>query len=210
MNLLMCAPLRDSRGTIRYFIGAQVDVSGLVKECTELESLQRLLDQAQNQQEGSEEKDEPHEEKKDEFQELSEMLNMGELATVRKHGGRMHREAQDDLDSDSISMTSYKPRLLLKEHSPDIAKPSSRSIDLRGNGRLGGVYQHVRRTAHPLIAFTNCCSICWFGLTRRCEFFLHPLLSEFQGFSNLLSSTRLGVRTVSATNSPQLLQKGEE
>jgi hypothetical protein len=210
MNLLMCAPLRDSRGTIRYFIGAQVDVSGLVKECTELESLQRLLDQAQNQQEGSEEKDEPHEEKKDEFQELSEMLNMGELATVRKHGGRMHREAQDDLDSDSISVTSHKPRLLLKEHSPDIAKPSSRPIDLRGNGRLGGVYQHVRRAAHPLIAFTNCCSICWFGLTRRYEFFLHPLLSESRGFSSLLSSTRLGVRTVSATNSPQLLQKAEE
>ena len=44
MNLLMTAPLCDSRGKIRYFIGAQVDVSGLVKECTELESLQRLLE----------------------------------------------------------------------------------------------------------------------------------------------------------------------
>jgi hypothetical protein len=38
----MMAPLCDSRGKIRYFIGAQVDVSGLVKECYDLESLKRL------------------------------------------------------------------------------------------------------------------------------------------------------------------------
>ena len=43
MNLLMIAPLLDSRGNIRYFIGAQVDVSGLVKDCTDLESLQQLV-----------------------------------------------------------------------------------------------------------------------------------------------------------------------
>ncbi|QKX63302.1 uncharacterized protein TRUGW13939_10471 [Talaromyces rugulosus] len=30
MNLLMCAPLCDSKGRVRYFIGAQIDVSGLV------------------------------------------------------------------------------------------------------------------------------------------------------------------------------------
>lgn len=38
----MMAPLCDSRGTIRYFIGTQVGVSGLVKECYDLESLKRL------------------------------------------------------------------------------------------------------------------------------------------------------------------------
>ena len=43
MNLLMIAPLYDSKGNIRYFIGAQVDVSGLVKECTALEGLQTLV-----------------------------------------------------------------------------------------------------------------------------------------------------------------------
>ncbi|KAK3359781.1 hypothetical protein B0T25DRAFT_109581 [Lasiosphaeria hispida] len=32
-NLLMCAPLLDSRGMIRYMIGAQADVSGLAKDC---------------------------------------------------------------------------------------------------------------------------------------------------------------------------------
>lgn len=43
MNLLMVAPLFDSRGKVRYHIGAQVDVSGLVKEAAGLESLERLV-----------------------------------------------------------------------------------------------------------------------------------------------------------------------
>lgn len=45
MNLLMCAPLVDSTGTVRYFLGAQIDVSGLAKGCSGLESLRRLVDQ---------------------------------------------------------------------------------------------------------------------------------------------------------------------
>lgn len=44
MNLFMTAPLCDSRGVVRYIIGAQVDVSGLVKDCSEMDSLARLLD----------------------------------------------------------------------------------------------------------------------------------------------------------------------
>ncbi|KAK8058370.1 hypothetical protein PG994_008818 [Apiospora phragmitis] len=43
MNLLMVAPLFDSRGMVRYHIGAQVDVSGLVKESAGLDSLERLV-----------------------------------------------------------------------------------------------------------------------------------------------------------------------
>lgn len=139
MNLLMCAPLCDSLGNIRYFIGAQVDVSGLVKECTEMESMQRLLMEHQQRGEGEDETYN-YREKKDEFQELSEMLNMGELATVRKCGGRMHRETQDDYD-ERPSASSHRPRLLLKEPTDANEPLKSRS---RGSGRLSGVYQHVR------------------------------------------------------------------
>jgi hypothetical protein len=42
MNLLQCAPLCDSQGKIRYFIGAQIDVSGLAMEGAQMESLQNL------------------------------------------------------------------------------------------------------------------------------------------------------------------------
>ena len=141
MNLLMIAPLCDSRGLIRYFIGAQVDVSGLVKECTELESFNRLMVEQRNGQYSLNQHNRAEDvAKKDEFQELSEMLNMCELSTVKKWGGRMHREHQDeDIEGESMS-GAHKPRLLLKEPSPDLNK----TFNLNGGGgKLSGVYQHV-------------------------------------------------------------------
>jgi hypothetical protein len=140
MNLLMTAPLCDSRGKIRYFIGAQVDVSGLVKECAELESLQRLLE-LQERGEAAPDVHKPSPEKQDEFQELCEMFNMSELTTVRKHGGRMHTDSQDE--SDSMSLHSQQPRLLLKD-----PLDTADSIAARASGKLGGVYQNVSHPSH--------------------------------------------------------------
>lgn len=82
MNLLMTAPLCDSRGTIRYFIGAQVDVSGLVKECSDMESLKRLV--VMSDEANTDTNTDFGKPAKDEFQELSEMLNLQELDTVRR------------------------------------------------------------------------------------------------------------------------------
>ena len=135
----MVAPLCDSRGKIRYHIGAQVDVSGLVKDCTDLESLQRLVDREQLRQNGDN-VDSQHE-NVDEFQELSEMLNMGELETVRRWGGRMHREYQEEDADGSRNGAPPRPRLLLKEPTADSS--SLQSTSTRGSGRLGGIYQHV-------------------------------------------------------------------
>jgi len=100
MNLLMIAPLMDSRGSIRYYIGAQVDVSGLVKDCSELDGLARMVEREEDAKAGALEDDDNG---KDEFQELSEMLNGVELEIVRKYGGRMHKEYVDDSDVDSIA-----------------------------------------------------------------------------------------------------------
>ena len=69
VNLLMIAPLCDSRGQIRYHIGAQVDVSGLVKDCTDLESFQQLVMDQNNRQDTSVNGLEDAQ-KKDEFQEV--------------------------------------------------------------------------------------------------------------------------------------------
>ena len=134
MNLLMVAPLCDSRGVVRYHIGAQVDVSGLVKECSELESFQRLLE-LQARGEKLPEHQKPNPEKNDELRELSEMLNQNELSTIRRYGGRMHREAREE---DAESVHSHQPRLLIKD--PNTLTPP---ISVRANGKLSGVYQHV-------------------------------------------------------------------
>jgi hypothetical protein len=141
MNLLMTAPLLDSRGTLRYFIGAQIDVSGLVKDCTDLNAFQRMLDE----QEGNIHK----EEAKDEFQELSEMFNNVELDTVRKHGGNMHRDHVDEQDDKASIMG--RPRLLIKDQSTLDVEDAERPLP-KADGRLSGPYKHV--------SLRTCVAIC--------------------------------------------------
>jgi hypothetical protein len=133
MNLLLTAPLSDSRGTIRYFIGAQVDVSGLVKDCSSLPSLNTLIDL----QETDTPVPNPHKPdpaKNDELRELSEMLNQAELSTIRTFGGKMHQEASDDRDPEQGR--DQPPRLLLRD--PSTLTPPLSSI----SGMLSGIYQH--------------------------------------------------------------------
>ena len=134
MNMLMMAPLCDSRGKIRYFIGAQVDVSGLVKDCTDFESLQQLV---QGETQGYQPK---LQNDQDDFQDLCEMLNMAELETVRKHGGRMHREYQEDDPDNTHSKAPHMPRLLLQEPAADTG--ISGQVHSQ-SGRLEGIYRNV-------------------------------------------------------------------
>ena len=142
MNMLMVAPLCDSRGKIRYFIGAQVDVSGLVKDCTDLETLQRLVVQKQGEQNDSNGGNiDGQQESKDDFQDLAEMLNMAELETVRKFGGRMHREYEDEEGDASRNVAPHMPRLLLQEPTAEV-NPEFEHIG-RQSGKLSGIYQNV-------------------------------------------------------------------
>jgi hypothetical protein len=138
MNLLMIAPLLDSRGNLRYFIGAQVDVSGLVKDCTDLDAFRHYIDV----QEGRA----PPDEEKDEFQVLSEMFNMQELETVRRHGGNMHRETVEEDDAMSVrgGPQAPRPRILIKDTGDYGDQSPRRDVPLNmSEGKLQGVYKHV-------------------------------------------------------------------
>ena len=167
MNLLLTAPLCDSRGVIRYFIGAQVDVSGLVKDCAEMESLEKLLSM-QSKGEKVPDHQKPNPQKNDELRELSEMLNQNELSTIYKFGGRMHRDvdSQGDDSPTEGSVTSNQPRLLIKDPNtmtppidfmdrieenerngnpaapPSNASSTNLSLQAKLSGRLSGVYNH--------------------------------------------------------------------
>ncbi|KAH5315445.1 hypothetical protein HBI12_128910 [Parastagonospora nodorum] len=132
MNLLMTAPLFDSRGTLRYFIGAQIDVSGLVKDGTELEAFQRMREQQQS--------GETHEEPKDEFQELSKMFNNTELDIVRKHGGNMHREVVQEQDDNSTIQS--RPRVLIQDQSTFDHVETGQKSNPNADGKLSGPYKH--------------------------------------------------------------------
>ena len=141
MNLLMMSPLRDSRGNIRYFIGAQVDVSGLVKEFSDFESLKSLAIKSEYEEteDGADQRELVTQ--KDEFKELSEMLNLQELDTVRRWGGRMHRESREEAhDTDATKGNWVKPRLLITSNSPD--GPEEYGSMGRVSGRLSGIYEN--------------------------------------------------------------------
>ena len=43
MNLLMVAPLHDNRGNVKYYIGAQVEVTGLVEDGKGIDGFGRFL-----------------------------------------------------------------------------------------------------------------------------------------------------------------------
>ncbi|KAK9419774.1 putative PAC domain-containing protein [Seiridium unicorne] len=172
MNLLMVAPLYDSRGIVRYHIGAQVDVSGLVRDCAGLDSLGRLVER-ENAADGSDhfqvrihgsrangktagvdglagpghENDNNQEEEKDEFRDLASMFSLTELKTVREHGGSMHRIHQSEInETEGISSNWNKPRLLIKDDATIDRRDSdpilNSSVASPTSGKLSGVYEH--------------------------------------------------------------------
>lgn len=144
MNLLQMAPLCDSRGNIRYFIGAQIDVSGLAMEGAQMESLQNIKAQKENPETGGQ----ITKESKGEFQELGELLSPRELQNVREHGGNLfqpivnedanHRLFLQDSDTESEIHTPSQ--------GPPNPNPTPGPVP---SPSLTGVYRHVCSSFPP-------------------------------------------------------------
>ncbi len=159
-NLLMCAPLYDDKGIVRYFIGAQIDVTGLVMEGLGVESFRALLHKDEHKE--SELEVTHHNRKlqqtmtgrvKDthtKLQELSMMFSQDESDIV----GKNIRGGDDSSDSGSVKSgvpTSVKnrgqPRRVIDEIGDPLAGlanlmiPSGHLV----NFNLPGVYKHVSK-----------------------------------------------------------------
>lgn len=160
----MCAPLRDFKGNVRYFLGAQVDVSGLAADFVGLDYLEkaacgaRLPPKRQNSVVSGEAHDGGISPLKC-LQKFSEMLNDEELDVIRNHGGRMHRphkdkeatrdkrrlvivpEYADQSDSDHTSLVS---RQLSSSELGDESSLDAQnfSIAITSGGNLGRIYEH--------------------------------------------------------------------
>jgi hypothetical protein len=143
MNLLQCSPLCDSQGRVKYFIGAQIDVSGLALDGAQMESLIDLQSRYRDPDEESvAEMPEPRQ--KDEFQELCELFSPRELNSVQEHGG--------DLFQPPNSRTSTKNhRTWLKRGgSMDSETEAIRLRDMKSpllRGSLAGVYENVSQSS---------------------------------------------------------------
>ncbi|KAI0534824.1 hypothetical protein GGR58DRAFT_481362 [Xylaria digitata] len=157
MNLLMITPLYDNRGTIRYHLGAQVDVSGLLKECAGLVSLGELVAQKQVQFEAStsDVHKDPKEPRasKDVLADLAEMFTLSELKIVQASGEAMHETQHEKPNSagSSSSTNNRVPSLTKDEVIPIDEAPMDNSISssaltpLSGSsitGRVRGILDH--------------------------------------------------------------------
>lgn len=135
LSMVMNAQLRDSRGNIRYYLGAQVDVSGLLKNCSGLDSLTRLVEKEARQKQQNH-RDSPESEDdspSNAIKALSQMLNGSELDIINKNGGVLQKDYEHDLHQNNTTSKSatlqhhigssrapvYQPRVLLAEGSSD-------------------------------------------------------------------------------------------
>ncbi|KAJ5888628.1 PAS-associated C-terminal [Penicillium taxi] len=153
MNLLQCAPLCDSQGRVKYFIGAQIDVSGLVLEGAQMESLIELKFRYRDPEEESvSEKPEPDE--KDAFQELCELFSPRELVSVQEHGGDLYKP------TNAKNKASMRHRTWVRG-SMDSEKEAIRLRDMKSpylRGSLIGVYENyllIRPYPSLRILFTS-------------------------------------------------------
>ncbi|KAJ6096557.1 PAS-associated C-terminal [Penicillium sp. IBT 16267x] len=152
MNLLQCAPLCDSQGKIRYFIGAQVDVSGLAVEGAQMESLQALTAQKDRREAGEEEPQQP----RSEFQELGELFSPCELQKIHAYGGNLFQPIEEKINPTNSRLfipgsPDYEAEKRLSE--AQLLAPSAGP-----SGSLTGVYKNyllVRPYPSLRVLFTS-------------------------------------------------------
>lgn len=152
LSLVMNAQLLDSRGNIRYYLGAQVDVSGLLKNCSGLDSLTKLVEQQKPR--GLEISEEEKLQPTTAIKALSEMLNGEELDIINKNGGILQKGYEHELQSRKPSDGGRGPaRVLLAEASDDSEPEETPSVESKPSMsaepeapltelNLSGVYSH--------------------------------------------------------------------
>lgn len=156
MNLLMTAPLYDNRGTIRYFIGAQVDVSGLIEEGRGLDSFARCLeDRALHRQRDSDRAQEsPLKKSLRILNEFGQMLSLDESSSFQPHSRSSSMHSKDNASATNRSArgttgrrelgAKYPRRVLGNDDKEEEDEQSPWTFASIGpSGKLPGVYQNV-------------------------------------------------------------------
>ena len=148
MNLLLTAPLYDNRGSVRYFIGAQIDVSGLIEEGRGLDSFERLLsDTRANRNRDSEQSEDGFSQKHlRALNEFSQLLSLDESSLFQKQHSRA-----SSIDNSSTGYRATpnrpdrmrQPRRVLGSEEENERKDEWALSSIGPSGKLPGVYQNV-------------------------------------------------------------------
>jgi PAS domain S-box-containing protein len=163
MNVLMIAPLHDNKGNVKYHIGAQIDVSGLIEGGKGLDTFERYLSNqhAKSNYRGRSAEKQPKpsqgspavsskEAKKkalEKLGELSDMFGFEENAIVAQ---RSRSNSRDRRSEDTESTGSSRSRRVFAESSESESDEDGRSekeaatwslSQTRPSGKLPGVYE---------------------------------------------------------------------
>ncbi|KKY30664.1 putative hisactophilin c49s mutant phototropin phy3 fusion protein [Diaporthe ampelina] len=155
-----------------------VDVSGLAKDCSGLESLRRLVDKDEEgkQVPGTQDNDGDAVSRvdsgtdvetappvgipsardaelgdKEHFRLLCEILNRQELETVRRYGGRMHRSQQEQIQHESSSNWA-KGRVIIHDNESSPPRTPRRQNNSEVHDFTGNIAISPRATSPPLTA----------------------------------------------------------
>lgn len=137
MNLLMIAPLYDNKGAVRYFLGCQIDVSGLVEGGRGLESFAQLLSQDRSESRFGRR---PEQSSDHVLGELGQMLTEEETGIIKSRARR---------SSASSAGTAAQPshrgggRRIFGMEDSAVERALWPHASLGPSGRLPGVYQNV-------------------------------------------------------------------
>ena len=153
MNLLLTAPLYDNRGSVRYFIGAQIDVSGLIEDGRGLDSFaQYLAESRSNRNRDSDQFNETVSQRHlKTLSEFGQMLSLDESSVFQHHSrassvqdnaSTLSHRANPSRQEQGLRRTR---RVLGNDDDDDEGKDRNAwALSSVGpSGKLPGVYQNV-------------------------------------------------------------------
>ena len=154
MNLLMTAPLYDNRGNVRYIIGAQVDVSGLIEDGRGLDSFERTLnDRSYDERDSADSADISNKKYLKRLGEFGQMLSLDESSVLEKsthsRTSSFHEieSAKGSLRGGYGGVKSLREpgrRRMLGNEDEEMEGARDWALSSSGpSGKLPGVYQNV-------------------------------------------------------------------
>lgn len=155
INLLLVAPLHDAKGKLKYFIGAQVDVTGLVENGRGLDAFERFLTYRQFENGSKPNVDAETQRKKKalkKLRELSEMFDLEESAVVQTASRASSKSRDSDANSASSSGRRSNRRVLGEDDEDSEQEEASDEDDKDAwklgsagptglSGKLPGIYE---------------------------------------------------------------------
>ena len=175
----MCVPLRDQSGKVRYYLGAQLDITGLVNDCTGLATLKKIVERNNGHRSPVTNRDSQKETTQpDEFEQLSESFNPQELEKLI-----LLRRRQQLQSEEGIIYTDSEKRQRGDDSASGPLTDLNHSFQLNGQGSAPplGYYKSVSPLCETPCPghFTDVFSIFWFDRIHRSVFCLPHLICGY-------------------------------